>query len=189
MVELRFEALSTETLHDFLDFFDHVAFNGSNEQWTGCYCQFYLNTPERIKEIQASPDTRPALNRESACSRIETGQMQGYLAYDKDELVGWVAAGESKLYPGIPDAQDKLARILCFVIHPKRRNEGIATSLLQHVVGDLRVRGFEAVESAPYTSVQKFEGNYRGTVSMFEKAGFELVTDMGEAGLLMRLHL
>ena len=188
MVELRFEALAVSNLHDFLDYFDHTAFNGSNEQWDGCYCQFYLNTPESIKEIQANPQTRPAVNRESACSRVEAGLMQGYLAYDGAEVVGWLLAGESKLFPGVPDAHEKLARMLCFVIHPKRRGEGIATAMLNHAVADLRISGFAAVEAAPYAEVPNFEGNYRGTVSMFTKAGFEQVADLGDFGLLMRLE-
>lgn len=189
MVELRFESLSVENLHDFLEYFDHVAFNGSNEQWDGCYCQFYLNTPERIKEIQAQPENRHSINRESACSRVESGQMQGYLAYSGEEVVGWLLAGESKLFPTVPDADETLARMLCFVIHPKHRGEGIATQVLAHAVSDLRDRGIAAIEAAPYKEVPSFEGNYRGTVSMFTKAGFEQVTDMGEFGLLMRLSL
>ena len=61
--------------------------------------------------------------------------------------------------------------------------------MLNHAVDDLRARGFAAVEAAPYKEVPSFEGNYRGTVSMFSKAGFEQVTDMGDFGLLMRLAL
>lgn len=188
MVELRFESLSTSNLHEFLDYFDHTAFAGSNEQWDGCYCQFYLNTPERIQEIQANPETRPQVNRESACSRVEAGKMQGYLAFDGNEMVGWNLAGESLLFPGVPDADETLARMLCFVIHPKRRSQGIATAMLAHAIDDLRSRGFAAVEAAPYRDVSNFEGNYRGTVSMFAKAGFEHVQDMGDFGLLMRLE-
>ena len=187
MVALRFESLSVANLHDFLDYFDHTAFNGSNEQWDGCYCQFYLDTPERKAEIQANPEKRADLNREKACERVEAQQMQGYLAYDGEEMVGWLLAGESKLFPAIPEADEKLARMLCFVIHPQRRGEGIATEMLNHAVEDLRDLGFEAVEAAPYKEVPNFEGNYRGTVSMFTKAGFEQVADMGDFGLLMRL--
>ena len=188
MVTLRFEALSVSNLHEFLDYFDYVAFSETNQQWDGCYCQFYLNTPDRIKEIQASPETRPAVNRSDACTRVEAGKMQGYLAFNETEMVGWLLAGESLLFPGVPEADEKLARMLCFVIHPTHRGEGVATAMLSHAVGDLRIRGFAAVEAAPYATVPNFEGNYRGTVSMFEKAGFEHVADMGDFGLLMRLE-
>ena len=185
MVELRFEALSVENMHDFLDYFDHTAFNGSNEQWDGCYCQFYLNTPEQNGAIK----DKKVENRESACSRIEAKQMQGYLAFQGDQVVGWTLAGESKLFPTLPEADEKLARMLCFVIHPEHRNEGIASAMLGHAVDDFRARGFEAVEAAPYKATPSFEGNYRGPMSMFTKAGFETVVDMGEFGILMRLEL
>lgn len=188
MVNLRFESLSVANLHDFLDYFDHTAFNGSNEQWDGCYCQFYLNTPEQNQKVQENEESKAALNRESACSRVEAGNMQGFLAFDGDEMVGWNLAGESLLFPGLPGADEKLARMLCFVIHPKRRGEGIATAMLNHAISDFRIRGFAAVEAAPYKEAKTFEGNYRGPISMFEKAGFELVQDMGDFGLLMRLE-
>ncbi|MFM6963017.1 MAG: GNAT family N-acetyltransferase [Micrococcales bacterium] len=189
MVDLRFESLSVDNLHDFLDYFEHQAFNGSNQQWDGCYCQFYLNTPAQQEIVRVNPQTRHEVNRSTACSRIESGQMQGYLAYDGTEVVGWLLAGESKLFPGIPDADEKLARMLCFVIHPTRRGEGVATAVLNNAVDDLRSRGFAAIEAAPYRDVPSFEGNYRGTVSMYSKAGFEHVADLGDFGLLMRLEL
>ena len=188
MVALRFEALSVSNLHEFLDYFDHVAFSETNQQWDGCYCQFYLNSAQRNDQIKADPTTRPAINRTDACSRVEAGKMQGYLAFDDAEMVGWLLAGESLLFPEIPDANEKLARMLCFVIHPRHRGEGVATAMLAHAVDDLRIRGFAAIEAAPYANVPNFEGNYRGTVSMFAKACFEQVADMGDFGLLMRLE-
>ena len=188
MVELRIEALAVSNLHEFLEFFDHEAFNGSNEKWDGCYCQFYLNSAERNEAIKANPVTKAAINRSDACTRVETGKMQGYLAFDGDQVVGWNLAGESLLFPEVPDANETLARMLCFVIHPKRRGEGIASAMLAHAVEDLRIRGFAAIEAAPYRATENFELNYRGTVSMFEKAGFEQVADLGDFGLLMRLE-
>jgi ribosomal protein S18 acetylase RimI-like enzyme len=189
LVALRFEALSVSNLHEFLEYFDHVAFSETNQQWDGCYCQFYLNTQERNAEIKADPATRAANNRSDACTRIESGNMQGYLAFKDTEMVGWLLAGESLLFPDIPEADETLARMLCFVIHPQHRGEGVATAMLAHAVDDLRIRGFAAIEAAPYANVANFEGNYRGTVSMFEKAGFEQVADLGDFGLLMRLEL
>jgi ribosomal protein S18 acetylase RimI-like enzyme len=184
MTELTFKRLNVESLHDFLDYFDHQAFV-DNEKWAGCYCQFYLNDPS----VVGSQPTSKELNRQSACDRVGSGDMDGYLAYQDGKVVGWTAAGSSLLFPGLPDANDKLARILCFVIHPEHRGEGVATAMLNHAIADLAARGFSAIEAAPYKHVEDQTKNYRGHLSMYEKVGFEQVADMGDFGTLVRKHL
>ena len=184
MTELTFKRLSVESLHDFLNYFDHEAFV-DNEKWAGCYCQFYLNDPS----VTGSQPTTKEANRQSACDRVESGDMDGYLAYRDGKVVGWTAAGASSLFPGLPDANDKLARILCFVIHPDHRGEGVATGMLDHAIADLSARGFAAIEAAPYTAPEMQNKNYRGHLSMYQKVGFEVVVDMGEFGVLVRKHL
>ena len=182
--DLEFRRLSVETLHDFLDYFDHTAFV-DNPDWSGCYCQFYLINPADSNPEEATA----AGNREAACTRVEAGEMEGYLAYRAGEVVGWVAAAPSKLFLGLPDADEKLARILCFVIHPERRGEGIATAMLKHAIEDLAVRGFSVIEAAPYTQPRQQAANYRGHLAMYERAGFEVVRDMGDFGTLVRKYL
>jgi ribosomal protein S18 acetylase RimI-like enzyme len=184
MSELTFKRLSVDSLHDFLDYFDHEAFT-DNEKWAGCYCQFYLNDPAKV----GSQPTSKEGNRQSACDRVESGDMDGYLAYQDGKVVGWTAAGASSLFPGLPDANDRLARILCFVIHPEHRGEGVATGMLDHAIADLSARGFAAIEAAPYTAPEMQASNYRGHLSMYQKVGFEVVVDMGEFGVLVRKHL
>ncbi len=181
---LSFERLSVDSLHDFLNYFDHEAFV-DNEQWAGCYCQFYLNDPSAVGSQPTSKD----LNRKSACDRVESGDMDGYLAYRDGKVIGWCAAGSSLLFPGLPDANDKLARILCFVIHPDHRCEGVATAMLNHAIEDLRARGFSAIEAAPYTAPKQQAKNYRGHLSMYQRVGFEVMADMGDFGVLVRKHL
>lgn len=184
MGALTFKSLAVETMHDFLDYFDHEAFV-DNEKWAGCYCQFYLNDPANV----GSQPTSKELNRQSACDRIATGAMNGYLAYQGEQVVGWVAAGSSFLFPGLPDAHEKLARVLCFVIHPSHRGEGVATALLNHAIEDLSAQGFSAIEAAPYTAPEMQTKNYRGHLAMYQKFGFEVAADMGEFGVLVRKHL
>ena len=185
MLDLTFERLSVDNLHDFLNYFDREAFTGDNAKWSGCYCQFYLETPG---EASSGPESRDR-NRESACNRVEAGEMNGYLAYSGGKVVGWCAAGSSKLFPGIPGAEEKLARILCFVIHPQFQGRGIARALMQYAVADLGALGFAAVEAAPYTQPAQLAMNYRGHLSMYLTEGFEVVQDMGEFGTLVRKML
>ena len=140
MTELTFANLSVDTLHDFLNYFDHQAFEPGHK-WSGCYCQFYLQNPSE-GEAQTADS---AGNRQSACDRVAAGEMQGYLAYEGTTVVGWCAAGASALFQGVPGAEEKLARMLCFVIHPAHRGKGVAKALMRHAIADFEARGFAAV--------------------------------------------
>jgi len=183
MPSLTFASLQAENLHDFLDYFDHKAFDPGHK-WAGCYCQFYLDDPA---VTEASTITLER-NRQTACDRVDAGQMQGYLAYEGAEVVGWCAAGASDLFKGVEGADETLARIMCFVIHPGHRGQGVAKALLRHALADFEARGFTAVEAAPYTQPHQLAANYRGHLSMYLAEGFEAVRDMGEYGTLVRKH-
>ena len=181
MLELK--RLSGETLDDFLGYFDHRAFL-EDKNWDGCYCQFYLNTPEQ-NDVEIN---KSKTNRASACSRVETGVMDGYLAYEGDKVVGWCAAGSSLMYPGLPGAEETIARILCFNVDPELRGQGLSGKMLDLILDDLSSRGFESAEAAPNKDSYSIK-SYRGSIDMFTKRGFEMVTELGDGFVLVRKHL
>ena len=182
-MELVLKRLEVETLDDFLDYFDHRAFL-RDEDWAGCYCQAYLNPPDTNEEDVFGPGKA----RQAACDRVNTGRMDGYLVYTNDKVVGWCAAGKSMLYERLPDADDTLARIICFNVDPDLRQRGIANKMLDLVIDDLIQRGFAAVEAAPATN-QTSDKSFQGTVAMFENRGFDKVVDLPTGQVLMRRHL
>lgn len=179
---LSINRLSTETLDEFLDYFDHRAFL-NDEDWAGCYCQLYLTPPGTPEEEVFGPGKA----RAGACDKVATGKMDGYLGYQNGKVIAWCAAGSSMLYPALPDAEDTLARVLCFNIDPDHRQQGIAGELLDLILQDLVDRGFTAVEAAPSTEVANSR-SFQGTVSMFEERGFEKVTEINTNQVLMRRH-
>ena len=178
---LEIKRLSVATLDDFLSYFDHRAFL-EDKNWDGCYCQFYLNTQEQ----NSSSSTE--LNRASACSRVETGAMDGYLAYEGGKVVGWCAAGSSLLYPGLPGAEETVARILCFNVDPDLRGQGISGQMLDLILEDLQARGFEAAEAGPNKDSYSVK-SYRGSMDMFTKRSFEPVVELGDGFVLVRKYL
>jgi ribosomal protein S18 acetylase RimI-like enzyme len=180
---LDIRRLSVENLDDFLGYFDHRAFL-EDPNWDGCYCQFYLNTPEQ----NSLEGDKTEVNRASACSRVETGDMDGYLAYEDDKVVGWCAAGSSLLYPGLPGADEKVARILCFNVDPDRRGQGVSGGMLDLILEDLTARGFEAAEAGPNQNSYS-DKSYRGSFDMFNKRGFEPVADLEDGFVLVRKYL
>ncbi|MFM6978216.1 MAG: GNAT family N-acetyltransferase, partial [Micrococcales bacterium] len=133
-------------------------------------------------------DPKPLL-RQSSCDNISEGKMQGYLAYEDERVVGWCAAGESKLF-NLPDADEKLARVVCFVVDEDFRGHGIANELLTYALSDLTAKGFAEVEARPAAPDDTSKQNYRGPWSLYEKHGFTKYRDMGEElGWLVRREL
>lgn len=175
--QLRIKRLSVETLDDFLDYFDHRAFL-NDPNWEGCYCQFYLNGGQE----------QTLDNRSLACQRVEAGKMEGYLAYIDDKVAGWCAASNSLLFPMFPEAKEELARILCFNVDPDLRGQGVSGRMLDLIIEDLALRGFEAVEAAPNLEEYGVK-SYRGSAEMFFKRGFEQVAILGDGFVLVRKYL
>lgn len=182
-MEIRIERLCPENLHDFLYYFDHRAFL-NDDDWAGCYCQAYLNPPDTDPESVFGEGKA----RQAACDRINAGRMDGYLAFAGDRVVGWCAAGNSKLFELIPDAEDTLARIICFNVDPDLRKQGIAGAMLDLVIEDLISRGFAAIEAGP-SQGEATEKSFQGTISMFAARGFEKVMDLPAGQVLMRRFL
>ena len=162
MVAIR--RLTPNELDDFLSFMDGPAFE-TNPQWSGCYCQFYLNT-------EAENETRDQ-NFKRACDRITSGTMSGYLAYEGDEVIGWVAANKANSFALLPKTEESAARVLCFIVDAKHQGKGIATKLLNFATKDLASQGFTSIEAAPLASDEFQSWGYRGKLSTFLKAGFE----------------
>ena len=183
-MDLELKRISVDSLHDFLDYFDHRAFL-NDEDWAGCYCQAYLNEANDNGEEAWVEGAA----RQRACDRISSGAMDGYLAYNQGRVVGWCSAGSSKLYPGVPEAQESLAVIVCMNIDPDFRHQGLAGQIMDLVISDLTERGFAAVEATPHKNGDASDKSFRGTLSMYQSRGFEPVTELGELYVLMRKHL
>jgi GNAT superfamily N-acetyltransferase len=141
----------------------------TNPNWAGCYCQFYLDTDADIE----GADLTAERNRQKACDRIASGTMRGYLAFDGDEVVGWVAANKANNFAQLPPTSEDTARILCFIVEPNHQGKGVATALLDFAIEDLTTQGFTTVEAAPLASDEFASWAYRGKLSTFLKAGFQ----------------
>ena len=182
MVAIR--RLTPNELEDFLSFMEGKAFE-TNPQWSGCYCQFYLNTPEQ----QPSEENKAVVNRKTACDRIKTREMSGYLAYEGDEVIGWVAANSANRFVALPPTAPDAARVLCFIVAPEHQGKGVATELLNFAIDDLAKQGFRSLEAAPLASDHFETWGYRGKLSTYLKAGFTEVTMVDDKHVLVHREL
>jgi len=197
--DLRIERLTPARRDDYLRFFDHErgpAF-ADNPEWATCYCHYY-EVPPALK--WADFDGRA--NRIAMTARIAAGEMEGFLAYDGDDVVGWMNAQPySKLRhacarmriaaPPLPVAPHDAAAIVCFVIAPERRRQGIARALLTAGLANFAARGVALVDAFPWntgTGDVKATDHYHGTMSMFSAAGFVPIA-VHDNVTVVRLHL
>jgi GNAT superfamily N-acetyltransferase len=126
------------------------------------------------------------------------------IAYLEDEIAGWCGFGvrqemerlvRSRTIPAVDDRP--VWSIVCFLVRPGYRRRGIARALLQGAIECAREHGAPALEAYPVDPGQTRISTsfaYVGTLAMFEKAGFQRITETAarSAGLprwIVRLEL
>jgi GNAT superfamily N-acetyltransferase len=169
--EVDVRPLSPDRLDDFLAFFDGEAFS-DNLGWAFCYCQCFYEDHAKVDwAARSGPE-----NRDCAIRRTRAGAMQGYLAYRGDRVVGWCNAAQRPLLHALDDEPvDDAARrgvILCFLVAPSARGQGIARALLEAASDGLRDQGLAVIEANPRTGDVGPAQNHFGPLSMYLAAGF-----------------
>jgi len=185
--KIRVERLTPERRDDFLRFFDHErgpAF-ADNPEWAKCYCHFY-HVPKVIAWESLDGDA----NRAAMAARIDAAEMDGFLAYRANEVVGWLNAqprprlqhcfarmGVAATRLDVP--AEAAAAIVCFVIAPKWRRHGVARALLAGALASFEARGMRVVDAFPFKRGDSTAAtdHYHGPSSLFRDAGFEVLSE------------
>lgn len=183
--------LCPELCEDWLGFFENIAFADHGE-WAFCYClEGHLDSAANDKL------TEPKDRRNKAVELIETGEMQGYLAYADNRVVGWCNANDRKKYRYIAEmfqgtgyrpndpADARVKSVYCFLVAAAYRGQGIAQSLLERVCEDAARDGYSCVEAYPFSDKQ-FEYLYHGTSGMYGRNGFVEIADLGFVKVVRR---
>jgi len=186
-IEIR--KLTPELTDDFLDFFDNRAFTDNSPEGP-CYCTRFQMTREQEKaeSLQAgSPrigsEEFVRMLREVAARQIESGVLQGYLAFVDGVSIGWCNANDRANFPAqsgngarlYAPAEKREKVVTCFEIAPEFRGKGVATALLRRVIDDAKAEGYTAVEACPYQRRKRYEWDFQGPVRLYEKAGFTVL--------------
>lgn len=166
---------------EYQHFFDDYAFR-DYPAWQSCYC---METHRTQSDEEWSARTA-ADNRRDMTELVAGGQVTALLAFARDQPVGWCNYGETTRLAGVMDRfnlqpadQDGVGSVACFVIAAPYRGHGVASRLLDAAIDRLRSRGLRAVEAYPSrTGDDTAQGNYRGPLSMYLRAGFEPYREM-----------
>ena len=167
--------LAAASVEDYLHYFDQDAFS-DNPAWASCYCVAY-----NVEIASEEFDGRTAAqNRETKAIMIERGEATGVLAYSAGRVVGWCNAGPRTSFPLLDrypefavDRPTTSGAIVCFVIAPAYRGQGLARKLLDGACDMLRARGLKTVFAYPPMRPGTDAGSYHGKLPMYLDAGFE----------------
>ena len=175
---LDIQPLTPERLPDLASLFEQ----GGDPKW--CWCAYF-----RIRGFDFSSGGK-ARHRQAMESAVDEnareGRTPGLVAYDGDEAVGWVSVGPREDYERLayskvlaPIDDKPVWSIVCFVVGRRSRGQGVANKLLEAAIDYARDHGATMLEAYP---VEVPKGKrigpgdvYKGTVSMFTRAGFKVV--------------
>lgn len=153
---------------------------GSNGACGGCWCMSW-----RIAKDEKWEDVKGVEAKKRFKKLITSGKAHGALAFSGDEVIGWCSFDKRIDYlkldrsPSLKcDDAENVWSIPCFFIKKEFRGKGVAAELLKHSAKTLKKQGVKIVEGYPVKLDKELPAAFvwTGTLSLFEKEGFEVVT-------------
>ena len=194
-IEIR--KLTPALTEDYLDFFETEA-HADNEHEDRCYCVCWCSADHRAETDFSSPEKR----RDLAVQYINSGTLQGYLAYHEGRVVGWCNAHTKSdclnciswlrfmkdINPAEAHTSPHIKSVFCFTVAPAMKRKGIARQLLAHVCKDAADEGFDDVEAYPNKAFINVFDDFMGPVDLYKDLGFAFL-DATEHKFVMRKKL
>jgi GNAT superfamily N-acetyltransferase len=176
-VTIEIHPLTPDRFADLATLFEQ----GGDPRW--CWCAFW-----RVRGrdwTNSTAEENRAVLEEAVGTLATEDRAPGLVAYRDGEAVGWVSLGPRADYDRIvhstvlaPVDDRPVWSIVCFVVGRRSRGQGVAAALLDAAIAYARDHGARTLEAYPAdTSSGRISSAnaYRGTLSMFEAAGFEEV--------------
>jgi ribosomal protein S18 acetylase RimI-like enzyme len=190
MINIEIKALSKELVDDYLEFFDNIAFS-DHKEWSYCYCATpYFDKSSIEKFISMGKENL----RDEAKALINENILQGYLAYEENNVIGWCNCGNKINYKhlrnelwDINDKNFKIKSIVCFTIAPDMRGKGIATRLLDRICSDVKEEPFSCLEAYPIKGEGNCFAHYGGPYKLYENKGFNVYKEF-EKDMIVRKY-
>ena len=176
--DLQIKSLSPDMANQFTSYLSEMDFSHA-EHWHFCYCQYYHVDCSSAEWHQRTAEQNKAL----AVQNIESGLMRGLVALAGEQMVGWVNVNDVNNYTLLKKDEElqkfpgRSAMVVCFVIHPEYRNQGLATKLLEAAIEGFRKQGFDRVVGHPFLWSAHPLRQYHGLPKMFEDLGFKEVSE------------
>ncbi len=194
--DIVIKKLTPEFAEDYVHFFDTTE-HDDNIPEHKCYCVCWCNADYEGKDFSSAEK-----RRKTAFEYVKGSNIQGYLAFYNEQIVGWCNANTKadclkcaswrRFMSYVPledtNSEVKVKSIFCFVIAPDMKRKGIATRLLERVCLDAQTEGYDYVESYPYKESSYQSSDFGGHYEMYLKNGFSVSTEAVQ-GLVMRRYV
>jgi GNAT superfamily N-acetyltransferase len=171
-VELDVQPLTPDRFADLAALFEE----GGDPKW--CWCTFF-----RVRGRDWNSNI--ADNRAELEVLATRNLAPGLVGYLDGRAVGWVSLAPRDDYERLayskvlaPVDETPVWSIVCFVVARRARGRGVASAMLHAAIAFARARGATVLEAYPAdTGAGRIPAAdaYRGTLAMFEKAGFSVV--------------
>jgi len=155
---------------------------GGDPKW--CWCM-YFRLRSKDFAVTGARANRTGLNTLTASAAAADSPAPGLIGYRDGRAVGWVSLGPRSDYERLersttlrPIDDRPVWSVVCFVVSRSARTEGLARALLDGAIAYARERGAVALEAYPTPTEgarRPAASLYRGTLGMFEAAGFKVV--------------
>jgi GNAT superfamily N-acetyltransferase len=150
---------------------------------TGCWCMHPRLTDAQLRELPGSGGEKER-RREAMTKLARRRRAPGLLAFEGDEVVGWVAVAprtelvridRSRATPRV-DAEDVWV-IPCVTVHKSARGRGMSSRLICAAASYAFEHGAPAVEAYPRAGTARTvdDNAWFGTEAMFRRAGFRVI--------------
>lgn len=161
-----------------------------------CWCMAYRHSGKRtVPEGQTASEA----NRASLRALTEAGKPPpGLIAYRGKEPVGWISLGPREQFARLakspvmrPIDEQPVWSIICFVVPPAFRHQGVAHALLQAAIAWAAKQRVRLLEAYPVDKVKRGHDDWMwfGAKSMYDQAGFTEVARRKPERPVVRLAL
>lgn len=198
-IEIR--RLTPSLIDDYVQFFDITPHSEKpGEKECKCYCVWWCKDDHDVNNIDYLLSQE--LRRNYAIQNIKNNNIQGYLAYCDDKVVGWCNANTKadclkcfcwRRFMGSISIEElesgiRVKSVFCFLVDPSMRRKGITKLLLERVCQDAAQDGFDFIEAYPQKEFTNEAQDFMGSAKLFVSNGFTLYGETEEK-LVMRKQL
>lgn len=179
-MDINIRKLTPDYAEDYVSFFDNTPHDYNIDEHK-CYCVCWSNDDYKEQDFSSREKRRTV-----AIEYVKGDNIQGYLAYYNDKIIGWCNANTksdclkccswqrslSDVPVEEPLSNIKIKSIFCFTIAPDMKRKGVASKLLNHVCQEAAHDGFDFAEAYPDKIAGDESINFGGAVKLYEKCGF-----------------
>jgi Acetyltransferases len=161
----------------------------------GCWCMYYRRSGARGPLPRGT--THAQANRAELKALVDASEPPGLLAYRGKVPVGWISLGPREQFARLQRSPVMKAvdnrpvwSIICFVVRPEYRGQGVAHALLRGAIAYARKHGAKLLEAYPVdkSGLSNDDSMWFGAKSMYDSAGFEEVARRKPSRPIVRLN-